>query len=56
MLIKILTMKKFWQLAALVALAAIPLIVLAGKQADNKHYSPEPGDDSDMFDRELSVH
>jgi len=49
------TMKNFWKVAALVALAAIPLIILGKKKADEKGVVPESGDDSDIFDRELSV-
>ena len=48
-------MKKFWKVAALVALAAIPLIILGKKKADERGIVPESGEDSDIFDRELSV-
>ena len=48
-------MNKFWKVAALVALAAIPLIILGTKKADEKGVVPESGDDSDIFERELSV-
>jgi hypothetical protein len=50
MVIKLLTTTKFWQLAVLVTVAAIPIILLAGKHADNSRYIPESGDDSDLFD------
>jgi hypothetical protein len=48
-------MKKFWKVAALVALAAIPLIILGKKKADEKGVVPVSGDESDIFERELSV-
>jgi hypothetical protein len=48
-------MKNFWKVAALVALAAIPLIILGRKKDDEKGVIPESGDTSDIFDRELSV-
>ncbi len=48
-------MKNIWKVAALVALAAIPLILLGRKKADEKGVVPESGDDSDIFERELSV-
>jgi hypothetical protein len=50
MLIKLLTTKRFWQLAVLVTVAAIPIILLAGKHDDSSRYIPESGDDSDLFD------
>jgi hypothetical protein len=48
-------MNKFWKVAALVALAAIPLIILGRKKADEKGVVPESGDESDIFERELSA-
>ena len=48
-------MKNFWKVAALVALAAIPLIILGRKKDDEKGVVPESGDPSDIFERELSV-
>lgn len=48
-------MNKIWKVAALVALAAIPLIILGKKKADERGVVPESGDDSDIFERELSV-
>ncbi len=48
-------MNKLWKVAALVALAAIPLILLGKKKADEKGIVPESGDESDIFERELSV-
>jgi len=48
-------MNKIWKVAALVALAAIPLILLGKKKADEKGIVPESGDESDIFERELSV-
>ncbi len=55
MVMRILRMKKFWKLAAFVALAAIPLIILGKKKVDEKGLVPESGDESDIFDRELSA-
>jgi hypothetical protein len=48
-------MKKFWKVAAIVAIAAIPLIILGKKKVDAKGVVPESGDESNIFDRELSV-
>ena len=48
-------MKKFWKVAAIVALAAIPLIIMGKKKPAERQYVPESGDDSDIFDRELRV-
>jgi hypothetical protein len=48
-------MKNFWKVAALVALAAIPLIILGKKKEDERGVVPESGDSSDIFERELSV-
>jgi len=48
-------MKKLWKVAALVALAAIPLIILGKKKVDEKAVIPESGDESDIFEQELSV-
>ncbi len=48
-------MNKLWKVAALVALAAIPLILLGRKKADEKGVVPVSGDESDIFERELSV-
>ena len=55
MMIRILLMKKFWQMAAFVAIAAIPLIILGKKKADEGGLVPESGDESDIFDQELSA-
>ena len=55
MVVRILLMKKFWKVAAVVALAAIPLIILGKKNADGNGLIPESGDDSDIFDQELSA-
>lgn len=46
-------MKKFWKVAAIVALAAIPLIIIGKKKPVDIRYIPESGDESDIFDREL---
>lgn len=48
-------MKKFWKVAALVALAAIPLIILGKKKEVEGGVVPESGDSSDIFERELTV-
>jgi hypothetical protein len=48
-------MNRLWKVAALVALAAIPLILLGRKKADEKGLVPVSGDESDIFERELSV-
>lgn len=48
-------MNKFWKVAALVALAAIPLIIMGKKKPAEKEFLPESGDSSDIFDRELRV-
>ena len=48
-------MNKLWKVAALVALAAIPLILLGRKKADEKGVVPVSGDESEIFERELSV-
>jgi len=48
-------MNKLWKVAALLALAAIPLILLGRKKADEKGIVPVSGDESDIFERELSV-
>ena len=36
MMMRILLMKKFWTVAAFVAIAAIPLIILGTKKADER--------------------
>jgi hypothetical protein len=48
-------MKKFWKVTAIVALAAIPLIIVGMKKADERGLIPESGEKSDIFDQELSV-
>ena len=48
-------MNRLWKVAALVALAAIPLILLGRKKADEKGLVPVSGDESDIIERELSV-
>ena len=55
MMMRILLMKKFWTVAAFVAIAAIPLIILGTKKADERGLVPESGDESDIFDQELSA-
>lgn len=48
-------MRKFWKVAAIVALAAIPLIIMGKKKGAGKQYLPESGDEGDIFDLELRV-
>jgi len=48
-------MNRFWKVAALVALAAIPLILIGKKKVADKEFVPESGDSSDIFERELSA-
>jgi hypothetical protein len=55
MAIRTLSMRKFWKMAAVVALAAIPLIILGKKKADERGLVPESGEESDIFDQELSA-
>jgi hypothetical protein len=55
MLLKIVSTKDFWKLAALVALVAVPLIFVARKTSNEKNAVPIAGDDSDLFERELSA-
>jgi hypothetical protein len=55
MVLRILAMKKFWKVAAFVAIAAIPLIMLGKKKADERGLVPESGDETDIFDQELSA-
>ena len=49
------SMYKVWRALALVSLAAIPLILLAKKQPGDGSAVPEAGDDTNIFERELSV-
>jgi len=46
---------KFWKLAAIVALATIPLLLLGKKRADEKGLQPESGDQNDIFEQELNA-
>ncbi|HUI64632.1 MAG TPA: hypothetical protein VL126_07315 [Bacteroidota bacterium] len=48
-------MKNFWKVAALVAIAAIPIIILGKKKKGEKGLVPEPGEEGDIFERELSA-
>ena len=43
---------KFWKVAALIALATIPILLIEKKKRGAK---PESGDPDDIFDRELTV-
>ena len=46
---------KFWKVAALIAIAAIPLLLIGKKKADDRGLQPESGDINDIFERELSA-
>ena len=46
-------MNRFWKVAALVALVAVPLILMGKKKPIEKEFIPESGDSSDIFDGEL---
>ena len=48
-------MSKFWKVVALVAIAAIPLVMLGKKKPVEKGLVPESGDSTDIFERELTV-
>ncbi len=43
---------KFWKFAAIIALAAIPLLLMSKKE---KGLRPVSGDPDDIFEQELSV-
>ncbi len=47
--------KRFWQAAALIALAAIPLVALARKTPASDYGVPQAGDDTDIFERDLTA-
>ncbi len=47
-------LKSLWRVGAIVSLAALPLIVLAWKKPMKKGFVPEVGDESNIFERELS--
>lgn len=55
MAVEMLSMSRIWKVVALISLAAIPLIILAKKQTGDNGLVPESGDDSDIFELELSV-
>jgi hypothetical protein len=46
-------MNRFWKVAVLVALVAVPLILMGKKRPADKELIPESGDSSDIFDGEL---
>lgn len=54
-LIRNIPMKKFLKVAALAALVAIPLIIVAKTKNQEKGLVPVSGDESDLFDWELSA-
>jgi hypothetical protein len=46
---------KFWKVAALIALATIPLLIIGKKKAQEQGLQPEAGDQNDIFEQELSA-
>lgn len=46
---------KIWKIAALVALATIPLILLSSNTKQKKHAEPIAGDSDNIFESELSA-
>ncbi len=47
---------KFWKVAAILAIAAIPILIMSKKKVDQeKGVQPESGDLNDIFDRELTA-
>jgi len=46
---------KFWKVATLIALAAIPLLLMGKKKVEDRGLQPESGDINDIFERELTV-
>jgi hypothetical protein len=44
---------KFWKVAAIIALATIPLLLIGKKKADERGLKPESGDQNDIFEQEL---
>jgi hypothetical protein len=48
-------MSRFWKVAALVAIVAIPLVILSKKRVVEKGFVPESGDSTDIFEQELLV-
>jgi hypothetical protein len=48
-------MIRFWKVAALVALATIPIVLITKKKADDRKTRVANADAVDMFERELSA-
>lgn len=46
---------KIWKIAALVALATIPLILLSSNTKQKKHAEPVAADSDNIFESELSA-
>jgi hypothetical protein len=46
---------KIWKIAALVALATLPLILLSSNNKQKKHAEPVAGDSDNIFESELSA-
>ena len=46
---------KFWKVAALIALATIPLLIIGRKKIQEQGIQPEAGDQNDIFEQELSA-
>jgi len=46
---------KLWKIAALLALATIPLLIIGKKRAQERGFQPEVGDSSNIFEQELNL-
>ncbi len=46
---------RFWKVAALVALATIPIVLITKKKANDRKIEAANNDAVDMFERELSA-
>jgi hypothetical protein len=46
---------KIWKIAALVALATLPLILLSSNTKQKKHAEPVAGESDNIFESELSA-
>ncbi len=54
MFFRILASRQFWTMAVRITLVAIPLVIAIRKEVARKDLVPVAGDESDIFDRELS--
>jgi hypothetical protein len=54
MFFRILATRQFWTMAVRVTFVAIPLVMAIRKEVARKALVPAAGDDSDIFDGELS--